>query len=374
MATNAIETAKQERGSNFVFEQLIEKGRMPTVQDVIASDVYPNMPAEWYVVYQLQAEALKKYLGPRKGYAYSRDKGMMPIIESHATKLGVSTKDAWNPMDVLLTKKSLVTKIEKEVKKTTSVVELNNLMAKYLKSKEMIPISLKAIKNPKTAKNAILEEANMGGDQSGVMFEMVNGSMKCLLDYDERTGLLDTGELAYDFMIDGNECHVQARSFRYSIPSTGVQTDLTPKGRLSGAKIGKVSVAAMDPWLQSLGLQRPKGPSQNPNININGDFTNAQVSYWNNLYAKLKTKRIDGQKIKFGNPYVTPATIIMAAMENKTTRNVLGRLNSKLTVLEWLDIYTKIDQKGKWNEWLKTIYYGAKKEFSDENGPFIKIF
>ena len=238
MATNAIETAKQERGSNFVFEYFIEKGKMPTVQDVIASEVYPNMPAEWYVVYTLQAIALKKYLGPRKGYAYSRDKGMMPFIENHATKLGVSTKDAWNPMDVLLTKKSAVVTIQKEVKKTTTVVELNNLMAKYLKMKYMIPISLKAIKNPKTAKAAILEEANMGGDQSGVTFDMVQGSMKCLLDFDERTGLLDTGELAYDFKIDGNECHVQARSFRYSIPSTGVQTDLTPKGRLSGAKIG----------------------------------------------------------------------------------------------------------------------------------------
>ena len=104
----------------------IEKGKMPTVQDVIASDVYPDMPAEWYVVYRLQAIALKKYLGPRKGFQYSRDKGMMPFIERHATKLGVSTKDAWNPMDVLLTKKSLVAKIEREVKKTTSVVELNN--------------------------------------------------------------------------------------------------------------------------------------------------------------------------------------------------------------------------------------------------------
>ena len=63
---------------------------------------------------------------------------MMPFIENHATKLGVSTKDAWNPMDVLLTKKSAVVTIQKEVKKTTTVVELNNLMAKYLKMKYMI--------------------------------------------------------------------------------------------------------------------------------------------------------------------------------------------------------------------------------------------
>ena len=30
--------------------------------------------------------------------------------------------------------------------------------------------------------------------------------------------------------------------------------------------------------------------------------------------------------------------------------------------------------KGKFKEWLETLYYGAKKEFSNLNGPFIKIF
>ena len=33
-----------------------------------------------------------------------------------------------------------------------------------------------------------------------------------------------------------------------------------------------------------------------------------------------------------------------------------------------------ISQKKKFEEWLSVLYYGAKKEFSDINGPFIKIY
>jgi hypothetical protein len=37
-------------------------------------------------------------------------------------------------------------------------------------------------------------------------------------------------------------------------------------------------------------------------------------------------------------------------------------------------MYQQISTKGKFNEWLSVLYYGAKKEFSDMNGPFIKIY
>ena len=39
-----------------------------------------------------------------------------------------------------------------------------------------------------------------------------------------------------------------------------------------------------------------------------------------------------------------------------------------------IEIYYKISQKQKFKEWLSTLYYGAKKEFSNLNGPFIKIY
>ena len=55
-------------------------------------------------------------------------------------------------------------------------------------------------------------------------------------------------------------------------------------------------------------------------------------------------------------------------------RNTLGRIYSKLHALRTIELYMKIDKKGKFEQWLETLYYGAKKEFSNLNGPFIKIF
>ena len=55
-------------------------------------------------------------------------------------------------------------------------------------------------------------------------------------------------------------------------------------------------------------------------------------------------------------------------------RNTLGRIFSKLHALRTIQLYQTISRKGVFDKWLETLYYGAKKEFSNLNGPFIKIF
>jgi len=376
MASNAIETAKQENGSLFVFQSFIEKGKIPTAS-AIEKAVYKNMPSKWYTTFDLQARALKKYIGSSKGYNYSRDKGMMDFLEKTAAKaMGVSVKDRWNPMDVVMTKKGKEVEIQNKVNsiskeiidKRARLIKLNNYMASLLKKKILLPISLKEVKKGVTQAN--VEEANLGKGSKGVNFSLKRNTLKCNLSINKQ-GLLDTGELAFDFFADDTEIHVQARSFRYSIPSTVVQTDLTPKGRQSGAKLGKASTEALDPFLTKLGLSRPKSPTQHPEIAIDGDFSSKQIKYWKDLHKKLKTIAIQGQKVDLkGNI----SDILALVNKHKRKANVLGRLTSKLVVLEWLWIYSQIDRKRKFKEWLSVLYYGAKKEFSETNGPFIKIY
>ena len=115
MAT-AKDTKMQENGSRVFFEQLIEKNKEASV-NFIEDKAYPNMPAIWYQYYQLQGKALKKYLGNQRGYLYSRDEGIMPFLEKAAKDMGVSTKDKWNPMDIVMVKKSNESKIMKSVEK-----------------------------------------------------------------------------------------------------------------------------------------------------------------------------------------------------------------------------------------------------------------
>ena len=386
MASDAQETKKQENGSLYVFKSYIESGKIPTV-NAIERTVYPDMPAKWYVTFELQAIALKKYLGSRhRGYVYSRDDGMMPYIEKLAAReMGVSVKDRWNPMDVVMTKRSKESAIRKQIKSISEesldpkskLIKLNVYMATLLKDKTMLPISLKEVKGGVTEAN--VEETNLGAaGHKGVKFKLKSGSLKCPMSMN-KSGLLDTGELALDFYADDQEIHVQARSFRYSIANTVVQTDLTPKGRASGAKLGKASTQALDAFLTPLGLKRPLSPTEHPQIAVNGDFTESQILYWQALYNKVKRARIQNDKVDMninigaqGGYYI--ADLIDTAMKNKRKANVLGRLTSKLVCLEWAYIYYQIDQKRKFNKWLSVLYYGAKKEFSETNGPFIKIY
>ena len=55
-------------------------------------------------------------------------------------------------------------------------------------------------------------------------------------------------------------------------------------------------------------------------------------------------------------------------------RSSAGRFSSKLIGMEWAKIWKQISEKGKMDEWGRILYYGAKKEFSSKNGPFLKIF
>ena len=106
MATSAVETAKQENGSRVFMESVIENNKKPSFNEM--KKVYDGYGFDWEDIYDKQTKALQKFLGIRKGYIYSRDKGIMPMIENIAkNRCGVAVKDRWNPMDIVLVKKNM---------------------------------------------------------------------------------------------------------------------------------------------------------------------------------------------------------------------------------------------------------------------------
>ena len=111
MATNAQETANQENGSRVFFESVIENGKEPSAEEMLK--VYNKYNLNWKITYRKQVAAVKKYIGSQKGYEYSRDKGIMPFIENIAkTDCGVSVKDRWDPMDIVMVKKDMKKTVE----------------------------------------------------------------------------------------------------------------------------------------------------------------------------------------------------------------------------------------------------------------------
>ena len=119
MATNAVETAKQENGSRVFFESVIEKNKIPNDTEMLK--VYDGYDESWFETYSKQVNALRGFLGS-KGYVYSRDKGIMPYIEQIAkTKCGVSVKDRWNPMDIVVVRKDMETVVRGTIKEITNI-------------------------------------------------------------------------------------------------------------------------------------------------------------------------------------------------------------------------------------------------------------
>lgn len=391
MATSATETAKQENGSRLFFESVIEKGKEPSDADM--RRVYDGYNNEWKETYRKQVAALKSFLKSNKGYEYSRDDGIMPYIENLAKiSGGVSVKDRWNPMDIVMVKKNLKKVVMGTLKEITNIDGmtkdanlslLNTYMKETLKEKVLIGVSLKAIS--KTKKNANAELANMGGDKTGrVNIDLVPGSIKCNLALGKKKNyLFDTGELAFDMKTEsGGSIHGQSRNFQYSKARNVIQTDLTPKGKDGGAKLGKVSSVAMDKFLPDIGLTRPPSATKHPHIPPVGDWKDTDKRYWIDLYNKIKDSKMvdfgeiavyqDGKKI--GNTFEEILENAIIYETDSADRSSGGRFSSKLIAMEWANCWIQIDKKKKMKDWCRVLYYGAKKEFGSSNGPFLKIF
>ena len=395
MATSATETAKQENGSRVFFESVIEKNKIPSEKDM--KKVYDGYNESWEETYQKQTAALKKFLGSKKGYEYSRDKGIMPYIEGIAKKeCGVSVKDRWNPMDIVLVKKNMQKVVEGTIKELTNIKGmtkdskleiLNAYMREALKEKVLVGVSLKAIAAKKKVASA--ETANMAGKGNArTTIDYDPGSLKCDLTLGKKANyLFDTGELGFDLKTEsGGKIHGQARNFQYSQARNVIQTDLTPKGKDAGAKLGKVSSIALDGFLKGIGLERPPSASKHSKIPAVGKWTQQDLDYWISLFDSIKNAKVGGSPIDFSQIAVYQDGLLLAkgfenvirfAIDYETEekdRSTAGRFSSKLIALEWAKIWVEIDKKGKLREWCTALYYGAKKEFSSKNGPFLKIY
>jgi len=408
MAGNAIETAKQENASKIYFSKYIESTKAPSEPELFSHvvKVYPDLAKNlalkeaWMNIFQKQAIALKNYLGTNnKGYNYSRDErnGFMFFIEDIAKKrCGVSTKDNWDPADIYMVRKTKENAIRKKLDSITknpdemaNIYSLNAYMRELIDSKDLLPVSLKAISKSKT--QADLELSNMGkGKVKELIFQNV-GPLKCYANFGTNTKTpteIDNGEIAGQFKVGDSLVNWQTRNFNMSTPRGGVQTDLTPTGRDAGAKIGKASADAIDDFFSKnyskLGVIRPVNAGKDPHIPAVGKWTPETKKYWVDFQKELSKLKVNGMNIDFGDLKVmykgkqvstgSFADVLDYCIKEEGSKYAGGRLSSKLTCMRWAYVWSVIEKKGLMQDWLKTLYYGAKKEFRDTNGPFVKIY
>ena len=397
MASDAVATKQQENASAFTFQKYIESGgrTMPTFKEI--ASIYPNVNAQWMRTFEEQAIVLKGYLKYETGYSYSRDTGIMPFLEQIAkTYCGVeggsrifATKDTWNPMDIVMVKKSQESSIMRTIQELVTIegmtergnlTLLNSIMYESLKSKDMIPISLKAIK---LSAGVDLEEELNSGNPENKEWDVIGA--KCLVDIKDRNFV--NSELSFQFQLKDPPKYVisaQVRNKRLSQPNGTVQIECINKSK-PAAKLGGVPASFLEKYLESIGASKPISIAKHPNIprEFPGNWTESQLSYWINLLQSLQGAAIGGENIEFGTLSVSgqgadtsgaEAVIRNGALnEQVVDRANNGRFRNILVCLEYAKTFSSLQPEAL-EGLLNVMYYGAKKTFDPLNGSFVKIF
>tara|TARA_Y100001963_G_C6744630_1_gene430880 strand:+ start:42 stop:1589 length:1548 start_codon:yes stop_codon:yes gene_type:complete len=374
---------------------------------------------EWVDSFDKQVLGLQQFMVSRRisagGWKWSRGDGMMEFLNDIArSRCGVSTLDSWNPMDIVAVQSSQENKIKAEINK--DVIKgvdkdinkdlLNGIMIKYIKSKDLMPISLKKIN--KNERGAFEESDNLKGPgaKRKHKYDFKYSQVLCDLEWSTwKNEWKNAQEISYSMIQapsvtrTGVNISVQARAFQAKDSREKPQHSLAQQG--AGAMLGKSPVAELDKFVQQYGVSKVLSPNDHPQIAKKGKpWKDSQKNYWIALQRKLAGLDINGKKIDFKNPGSygegLRANVVKnskgkiltgfaAALESATkadeedlrvrgdiSRKSGSRLTAKLWGLEWLWRYYQMSRKGTWDAFAYRMIKAAKKELSD-SGPFIKI-
>ncbi len=380
---------------------------------------------EWRSSFEKQCLGLQQYMishdVPSAGWKWSRGTGMMGFLNSIASqRCGVSTLDTWNPMDIVAVKSSkeniIVDEIEKDV--INGVDEdinkdlLNGIMIKYVKSKDLMPISLKKINS--NERGAFEESDNLKGPGSKRKhkLDLTYSQIICDLEWSTyKNEWKNAQEVSFTMTQKGSVTRagvvirVQARAFQGNNSREKPQHSLAQQG--AGAMLGKTSITDLEKFVTDYKVSKVLSPIDHPKIPAKGrPWTKQDKDYWIARYNSLKSISIDGKKINFNLPGSygegMRANIVYAKDSNgkKTKQKLTGfaaalesaceadeqgtrvkgdpgrvsgsRLTAKLWGMEWLWRYYNMSMRGTWDAFCYRMIKASKKELSD-TGPFIKI-
>ena len=365
--TSAVETAQQENATRLYCEVYNEFHKFPKVAEVQA--IYPNVDDDWFATFEAQAIAINNWLG-NKGYTFSRDKGIMQHVEEVALKkCGVRAKDSWNPADIYAVKKIKQNQIIEDLTKIGNMTmeprakldQLNNYIRNKITNKELVGISLKKLTNGQVK---TMELTNALKKKPLTSISIIPGSINLNLDLN-KDNEFQTGEMSFGIRVGESAIAVQIRAFSGG-ERESTQMDMTGKG--AAAKLGKVSsTEAIDPYLQKFNLARRMG-TKLPRV---GSWDKHYIKQYVDELKSIKNIRIGKESINWGNSD-WETTLINAIEFEKTNVRTASQLSAKLQCFQWVKIFNAIDKKGKLEEFLTVLYYGAKKEY-DSAGPFLKV-
>ena len=388
----------------------------------VFTQVYPNMPEDWYVTFLNQAQAIKNKIGDNnwkygwydgtQGWA----SGIMPnnkvsyimgaiwnIFTDKQKKVFGSQKDSWNTADVFVVNAQMETEILRFVKQLQNdfqdfvspqifIGTLNSYLSELIRNNDLVPISLK-----KQTKNAPVRIKETNVDDVPVeglvpfdgeflakpysYFDIVNRGSK--LNFTGNSlfykASFQVGSYPYFYQI---EQRMQGKSSKAEVKDLVVKGNKGKRGP-ADAQTGNVPM----PLMKQL-IKEYSGEGYDDKITDKLD-ENYWVPYFVSIYNASK-KIFDLGTLTIMGESRTPEQFIKQAIKidsmtdkqvrvlYKASKNAFSsKLRNKLRHLRTIKSILNAQQKGDaFSKFLMYIYFrAAKMNINQEDlvGPFLKV-
>lgn len=351
MKQDAAATAKQEIASAIAFETYLNKGKHATVEEI--KKVYPDCDDEWYQSFISQSVAFKKFWGggSANSYEFNRDGGFMEFITKKIkTEFKYNSKDAWNPADIWVYKKSEYNKFCDKIKDIKSIDQLNSYLINLFNDRILIGVSLK-----KTGKEAKYEISNVDKKHRDSFFQL--DEARLYFDLTPKN-IFTTPEASF---VISSSLKGQSRMFPLK-PRTNTQFEIM--GKLAAARLGKVPKDGIARLFINKGFNVPTWKDIPLTYDNFLKEQNTWKSYWNTIYSsnlKVTTKVNKGEFDE-----------IMKTVYMNDAYTVESAVCCKLQGLIYCYYFAKMKKDDR-DEMITDFVYLAKKE-DDNAGPFVKIY
>jgi hypothetical protein len=370
-APDAATTAKQEKGSAYIFEEALKRSSpWPTEQALVNDakvmtglrEIYPEVDDDWISNYWKQHKVILKEFGNSGAHKFdhSGNGSFMDFITDVVRQnFGIAKKDNWNPADIWMIKgdkKKLIKQIEETVygsKDSQSIQQLNALMRGLYKSRKLVGISLKKI----SGKEAKWEEYNIDKltldeideyKYSNIDIEINLGKN---MTQDTKVQLRKSSGGGYNFQIKANT----------STEFSNLKWESTPVGA-TAARGGKAQVDYVVTLLKDNGQDFDKTNSNYPRDL--SEFT-AELTKYKQMFDKV-SRQVE-TKCSNSNEFAVN-------IENLFLSNQAHIANTKLMQLTFVDKVLNIKSNNKkYTEfWTDMVFLSIKK--GDRFGPFGKLY
>lgn len=364
---DANTTRMQELGSAWIMRRAIKDNykykdwksiRLDPKYDELLK-IYPAVdddPAWLQGYYAQQKKMLEEFAGS-KFNEFNREGGFMEYISYLVKKkFGIIQKDTWNPADIwLIQNDTAVIRLIKETvegsRTSQTIDELNAVLRKLFKDRQVVGISLKKI----SGKVARYEEYNLSNEDLNKNYNYnVTKSVIDLSFGNDSFGTQDArvfvegNGTVYNFQIKGND----------SSKLSNLKFEPTAKGA-TAARVGKAPVEMVTALMKDNNMKFVNNNRLYPKTSVEFEINKAKyVTMFNNVNKNVDTR------IQTSSEFVQN----MNYGFNKIPHTAL----SKLMQLHFLDELYKLNKK-KRDEMMTDMVYIASKKGS-KFGPYGKLY